>query len=164
MSADALLTLNAGSSTVKVGLFEACDAGLRSLAKGMIDFRLAPPSFRLTEGPTTFDVKLKTDVADIRGVMAETFGWLAKHFDTSRVAAVGHRVVHGGDSYGGPIRIDDATIEALDKLTMLAPLHQPESLRLIRAIRRSASGPLVGKPLGDRQSLCAQLRQRRCHF
>jgi acetate kinase len=92
----------------------------------------SPTRFR--EDPI-FDVKLETDVSDIRGVMAETFGWLAKHFDTSRVAAVGHRVVHGGESYAGPVRIDDATIEALDKLTMLAPLHQPQALRLIRAIR-----------------------------
>ena len=132
---DVLLTLNAGSSTVKVGLFEACDSGPRLVAEGMIDFRLAPPSFRLTQGAKTLDVKLETNVSDIRGVMAETFGWLAKHFDMSRVAAVGHRVVHGGESYAGPVRIDDATIEALEKLTMLAPLHQPQSLRLIRAIR-----------------------------
>ena len=125
MSADVLLTLNAGSSTVKVGLFEACDPGPRLLAEGMIDFRLAPPSFRLTQGAKTFDVKLETDVSDIRGVMAETFGWLAKHFDTSRVAGVGHRVVHGGDFFAGPARIDESTIKAIDKLTLLAPLHQP---------------------------------------
>ena len=135
MSADVLLTLNAGSSTVKVGLFEACAPGPRLLAEGMIDFRLAPPSFRLTQGAKTFDVKLETDVSDIRGVMAETFGWLAKHFDTSRVAGVGHRVVHGGDFFAGPVRIDESTIKAIDKLTLLAPLHQPHSLRLIRAIR-----------------------------
>ena len=61
----------------------------------------------MTQGAKTFDVKLETDVSDIRGVMAETFGRLAKHFDTSRVAGVGHRVVHGGDFFAGPARIDD---------------------------------------------------------
>ena len=66
--------------------------------------------------------------------MAETFVWLAKHFDTSRVAGVGHRVVHGGDFFAGPARIDESTIKAIDKLTLLAPLHQPHSLRLIRAL------------------------------
>jgi acetate kinase len=44
-------------------------------------------------------------------------------------------VVHGGDSFAGPARIDDTTLEAIDKLTMLAPLHQPQSVRLIRAIQ-----------------------------
>jgi acetate kinase len=60
MSADVLLTLNAGSSTVKVGLFEACDAGARLLAEGMIDFRLAPPSFRLTQGAKIFGFIVKS--------------------------------------------------------------------------------------------------------
>ena len=40
-----------------------------------------------------------------------------------------------GNFFAGLVRIDDATIEAIDKLTLLAPLHQPHSLRLIRAIR-----------------------------
>jgi acetate kinase len=96
MSADMLLTLNAGSSTAKIALFEAAPSGARRMAKGTIDFRKNPPSFRVTEGATTFDVNFKTDVSDIRGVIAETFTRLAKHFDTSRVAGVGHRVVHGG--------------------------------------------------------------------
>jgi acetate kinase len=101
----------------------------------LIDFRGDPPSFRSTEGAATFDVNLKTDVSDIRGIVAEAFGWLATHFDMSRVKAVGHRVVHGGDSLASPVRIDDVTLEAIDKLTMLAPLHQPQSVRLISAIR-----------------------------
>ena len=136
MSADdMLLTLNAGSSTAKLALFEIASSGARRVAKGTIDFRKNPPSFRVTEGATTFNVNLETDISDIRGVIAETLSRLANHFDTSRVAGVGHRVVHGGNSFAGPARIDDATIEAIDKLTLLAPLHQPHSLRLIRAIR-----------------------------
>jgi len=135
MSADMLLTLNAGSSTAKLALFEVAPSGARRVAKGTIDFRRNPPSFRVTEGATTFNVNLETDVSDIRGVIAETFSRLANHFDTSHVVAAGHRVVHGGDSFAAPARIDDATIDAIDKLTLLAPLHQPHSLRLIRAIR-----------------------------
>jgi acetate kinase len=96
MSADMLLTLNAGSSTAKIALFEVAPSGARRVAKGTIDFRKDPPSFRVTEGAMTFDVNLKTDVSDIRGVIAETFTRLANHFDTSRVVGVGHRVVHGG--------------------------------------------------------------------
>ena len=135
MSTDLLLTLNAGSSTIKIGLFEVAPSGGRQTAKGMIDFRRNPPRFHITEGAPTFDANLKTEASDIRGIMAEAFGWLATHFDISRVTAVGHRVVHGGDSFAGPVRIDDVTLEGIDKLTMLAPLHQPQSVRLIRAIR-----------------------------
>ena len=82
MSADMLLTLNAGSSTAKIALFEVAPSGARRVAKGTIDFRKDPPSFRVTEGAMTFDVNLKTDVSDIRGVIAETFTRLANHFDT----------------------------------------------------------------------------------
>ncbi|WP_454627333.1 acetate/propionate family kinase [Bradyrhizobium cenepequi] len=136
MSVDLLLTFNAGSSTVKLGLFELSAAGARRLAKGEIDFRRAPLSFRVTEGPVTMDVELTAKPSDdLHEVMDETLGWLAKHFDMSRVTAVGHRVVHGGDSFAGPVRIEDATIAAIDALTILAPLHQPQSVRLIRAIR-----------------------------
>ena len=141
MSADLLLTFNAGSSTVKLGLFERGAAGARRVAKGEIDFRKAPLSLRVTEGPVSLDVDLTAKPTDdLREVLEETFGWLAKHFDISRVSAVGHRVVHGGDSFVGPVRIEDATIAAIDALTILAPLHQPQSMRLIRAIRHLRPG------------------------
>jgi acetate kinase len=141
MSVDLLLTFNAGSSTVKLGLFELSASGARRIAKGEIDFRKAPLSFRVTEGPVTLDVELTARPSDdLHEVMDETFGWLAKHFDMSCVTAVGHRVVHGGDSFAGPVRIEDATIAAIDALTILAPLHQPQSVRLIRAIRHLRPG------------------------
>lgn len=136
MNADLLLTFNAGSSTVKIGIFEIHEASARRVGKGVVDFRRKPLSFRLAEGPATFEVDLEAEATDdLRAVMTETFGSLARHFDMSRVTAVGHRVVHGGDTFAGPVRIDDSTIDAIDKLTMLAPLHQPQSVRLIRAIR-----------------------------
>ncbi len=135
-AADLLLTFNAGSSTVKIGLFETDMAGARRLASGVIDFRKVPLSFRVTEGPEIFKIDLKAEASDdLHAVLSETFGWFAKHFDVSRITAVGHRVVHGGDEFAGPVRIDDPTIEAIDRLTMLAPLHQPQCLRLIRAIK-----------------------------
>lgn len=136
MNPELLLTFNAGSSSVKLGLFEINAAVTRSVAKGVIDFRKKPLSFRVTEGPATFEVDLEAEASDdLQEVIAETFGWLGKHFDMSRLTTIGHRVVHGGDTFAGPVRIDDAAIAAIDALTMLAPLHQPQSLRLIRAIR-----------------------------
>lgn len=51
-----------------------------------------------------------------------------------RVAAVGHRVVHGGVRFAAPVRLDPATIDELDALTPLAPLHQPHNVSAIRAV------------------------------
>jgi acetate kinase len=69
-------------------------------------------------------------------VVDETLGWLASHFSFSDLAAIGHRVVHGGDRFAGPALITDETMDAITALTPLAPLHQPQIIRLIRAIRR----------------------------
>jgi acetate kinase len=135
MSADLLLTFNAGSSSIKIGLLEHNAAGMRRVARGVIDFRKPPLTFAVTEGPATFKVDLTAEASqDMREALTEVFAWLAQHFDMTRLTKVGHRVVHGGDTFSGPIRIDGSVIEAIDKLTILAPLHQPQSLRLIRAI------------------------------
>ncbi|NGO62068.1 acetate/propionate family kinase [Rhizobium daejeonense] len=136
MSEKLLLTFNAGSSTVKIGLFRREDGHARRIGKGMIDFRHKPLTFHLVEGPETFDVPLEAEGGDVlHEVLDETFGWLANHFDLNAVTAVGHRVVHGGDIFPGPVLIDDQAIAKIASLTSLAPLHQPQNLRLIEAIR-----------------------------
>lgn len=131
-----LLTFNAGSSTVKIGLFRREDGKARRIGKGMIDFRHKPLTFHLVEGPEVFDVPLEAEGGDVlHEVLDETFGWLAEHFDIDAVTAVGHRVVHGGDVFAGPVKIDEAVLSGIAALTPLAPLHQPQNLRLIEAIR-----------------------------
>jgi acetate kinase len=50
-------------------------------------------------------------------------------------AAVGHRVVHGGERYVGPVRIDDEVEGAIEELTQIAPLHNAPALRAIREAR-----------------------------
>ncbi|PZM15258.1 acetate/propionate family kinase [Rhizobium tubonense] len=136
MKDELLLTFNAGSSTVKIGIFARGNVGARRIGKGMIDFRKPPLTFHLTEGPKTFDVPLEaSDEEDLREVLTEVFGCLADHFDLDSVSAAGHRVVHGGDVFTGPAKIDDNVIDGIQALVALAPLHQPQSLRLITALR-----------------------------
>ena len=133
---DLLLTFNAGSSTVKIGVFARKDGKARRIGKGMIDFRHTPLTFHLTEGPEVFDVPLKSEQGEVlHAVLEETFGWLSAHFNLDAVTAVGHRVVHGGDGFSGPVAIDDKTLAEIADLTPLAPLHQPQSIRLIDTIR-----------------------------
>ncbi len=136
MSHDILLTFNAGSSTVKIGVFAIQGASAVRLGKGTIDFRKKPLGFRVSEGSETVDVELtaRSD-ENLSAVLSETFAWLAKRYDMTRVVAIGHRVVHGGDLFSGPTVLDDAAITAIEELTPLAPLHQPQSLRLIYAVR-----------------------------
>jgi acetate kinase len=135
-STDLLLTFNAGSSTVKIGVFAIEDARVRRTGKGVIDFRAEPLAFSLTEGPKTFDTPLRAELTDdLHAVINETFELLSDHFDIGTVRAAGHRVVHGGDRFTAATPLDDTIIEAIDALTPLAPLHQPQALRFIRALR-----------------------------
>ncbi|MBV2187181.1 MAG: acetate/propionate family kinase [Rhizobium sp.] len=136
MNEKLLLTFNAGSSTVKIGLFRREGDKAQRIGKGMIDFRHKPLTFHLVEGPEVFDVPLEAEGGDVlHEVLDETFGWLAEHFDINAVTAVGHRVVHGGDVFSGPVKIDKRALSEIEALTPLAPLHQPQNLRLIQAIR-----------------------------
>ncbi|RUM23789.1 acetate/propionate family kinase [Rhizobium vallis] len=135
-STDLLLTFNAGSSTVKIGIFAMDGAAARRVGKGVIDFRAEPLSLGLAKGSQTFAMPLKAEVTDdLQGVIDETFALLADHFDMTAARAAGHRVVHGGDRFTKAIALDAAAIDAIDALTSLAPLHQPQALRFIRALR-----------------------------
>jgi acetate kinase len=137
MRTDLLITFNAGSSSVKIGLFEIARSAIQRTATALIDLRQHPLRLQVTRGAAIFDVNLKAKASDdLSDVVAETFGCLAEHFEMDRVAAVAHRVVHGGDTFAGPVRIDEASFHAIDELTALAPLHQPRCVRLIRAIQQ----------------------------
>jgi acetate kinase len=141
MTAPLLLTFNAGSSTVKIGLFALGPGSAERIGKGVIDFRDEPLRFSLVEGPDRFDIALEAVAGEeLDAVLAEAFRRLSWHFDIDGVAAAGHRIVHGGDGFAGPVRIDDAAIAEIEALIPLAPLHQPQGLKLIRAIRRLRPG------------------------
>lgn len=132
-----LITFNAGSSTVKIGLFAREGARVRRIGKGLIDFRETPLRFEMSEGPDVFEVRLQSAPDDrLDTVLGEAFSRLAWHLDLAAIEAVGHRVVHGGDRFDGPAVIDEQVLAAMHTLVPLAPMHQPQALRLIEAIAR----------------------------
>ncbi|HUW36314.1 MAG TPA: acetate/propionate family kinase [Rhodocyclaceae bacterium] len=140
---DALLVLNAGSSSIKFALFPlAATIARRPALSGQIDGIGAGQGAALTAvdgtGAPLADQPL-ADCAQHHQAIAFLFQWLDRH-GAHDVAAVGHRVVHGGEHYHEPILIDDAKLEALAKLIPLAPLHQPHNLEAIRALRRLKPG------------------------
>lgn len=130
-----LLTFNAGSSTIKLGFFRIAADGPQFLARGVIDFRDDPFEIRLNHDGRRLSAPLSAAENDLNAVMAQAFDWLAGHLDLTRLTVIGHRVVHGGDIFAGPTPITDETLAQIEELAALAPLHQPQSLRLIRAIR-----------------------------
>lgn len=136
MTGKLLLTFNAGSSTVKIGIFSLEGAMPERVGKAVVDFSDRPLMLHLKEGPAKFELDLKADAGDnLSDLMEEVFRELGTHFDLDTIIAAGHRIVHGGDVFDGPIQLTTDTIEQIRALTELAPLHQPQALRLIRAVK-----------------------------
>jgi acetate kinase len=141
MSGSVLLTFNPGSSTIKLGLFVVKEGSPCRVGTGSIDLRHDPLSLHIVEGSETTDIPMKAAVTDdLHEVIDETLKWLASHFSLSELAAVGHRVVHGGDRFAGPTLITDETLAEIEALVPLAPLHQPQSVRLIKAVSHLRPG------------------------
>jgi len=148
---DAILVLNAGSSSIKFALFaHPRDAGDRrqidrqAALSGQIDAidasnaQGAHLKARDGGGRSLADQFLGAAPAGRdsphRSALNFLLGWLSKHDNGMTVRAVGHRVVHGAQKYAQPIRLDSAIRDDLARLIPLAPLHQPHNLDAIRAI------------------------------
>ena len=106
-----VLVVNAGSSSVKLRLLDDRDNVLA-------ERDLAAPRARI-------------DPAELRAALDDDLGG---------ADAVGHRIVHGGERFRGPVRIEASVLRALDELTDLAPLHQPKSLAALRAVSEARPG------------------------
>jgi len=149
---DSLLTLNAGSSSIKVALFDAAHPGGDGVLpsarwSGQADGLGAGLKARLrvrdAQGKTLLDEALdgsRASHASHQGALAALLEWHAQQGDGSRIAAVGHRIVHGGTDFVAPVRIDAALLDALARLEPLAPLHQPHNLAGVRAAMAAFEG------------------------
>ncbi len=145
--ADSLLTLNAGSSSIKVALFEAVDGGgalpvarWSGQADGLGAGLKARLRVRDAQGRTLLDGALGDARTSHQGALAALLDWHAKQADGDRITAVGHRIVHGGVNFVAPVRVDEAVLGELAALEPLAPLHQPHNLAGVRAAMKAFDG------------------------
>ncbi len=141
---DALLTINAGSSSIKFALFQNdSPVPARPELVGQIDGIGVTPHLKAKDksGNTLDDADLPI-VGDgqHRAALAHLVRWLQQHESGWRIAGVGHRVVHGAESYSRPIRLNDAHVAHLKEFIPLAPLHQPHNLAGIEAMRAAMPG------------------------
>ncbi len=134
---DAVAVLNAGSSSLKFSLYAVEGDALRLVAGGQAQGLFTSPRFVAKDGAgRVVDEKAWGDGATLghEGALDYLIGVLRAHFSGHRLAAVGHRVVHGGMEYSRPTRVDAAVVQALEKYVPLAPLHQPHNLAPIRLL------------------------------
>lgn len=140
-----ILVLNAGSSTLKFELVLTDDGRMRGdedrkLALGTLERIGGEAVLHLTDGEGRTSVEAAT-LHDLRAAIDWILRWLASErsqVDVSAVSdigAVGHRVVHGGETFRSSVLVDDRVLETLQDLIPLAPLHNGFNIQGIRAVR-----------------------------
>jgi acetate kinase len=137
MTMDAILIVNAGSSSLKFQAFGTGRTGdLKRLVKGQIDGIGTLPRLR-AHGAANTPLIDKTfspgGVPDLPTAMSEAAAWL-RSTQKFNLIAVGHRVVHGGPKYSRPVLVDEEVLTDLERYIALAPLHQPNNLSPIRSL------------------------------
>ena len=134
-----VLTINAGSSSIKFSLFLVPQ--LNQILAGQVDGIGTDPVFktRITSTGTEQIIPWVSDKkpANHQEALACIIEWLHKEFAAIDVIAVGHRVVHGGQKYTQSIVVDDQVMNDLEGLVGLAPLHMPHNLSGIKASEES---------------------------
>ena len=132
-----VLVINAGSSSIKYQLYRMPDANI--LARGVVE-RIGEDVSQLShcyDGQThALEVQVKDHETGMELILntlvSKDIGVIES---ISEIAAVGHRVVHGGEEFSGSVVIDEKVIASIKKFADLAPLHNPPNLTGIHAAR-----------------------------
>ncbi|MCI8500949.1 MAG: acetate kinase [Oscillospiraceae bacterium] len=138
-----VLVINAGSSSLKYQLIDMTDESV--LAKGSCErIGIDNGAFK-QKAPGKEDYTFTTDIANhsaaiklvVDALTSKEHGVIGS---MSEIAAVGHRVLHGGEKFSASVLIDDKVIEAIEECCELGPLHNPHNLTGIRACEEMMPG------------------------
>ena len=131
-----LLTINGGSSSIKFALFEAGDS-LRRILEGALERIGLPEATLRVKGVDPADTFSRSVTAPDHSVaVGLLMDWIAKRIGRTSLAAVGHRVVHGGPTYSAPQVITAEMVGELRRLSPFDPEHLPEEILLTEAFQR----------------------------
>lgn len=144
-----ILVLNSGSSSLKFALYRL-DTATGSLqrryrgqfaglgdSRGAARFTLRDAENRAIELP---ELTALPEQLGQQAALDRLLAWIERSPDLDTLAAVGHRVVHGGQHYHAPVVVDAAILAELEGLNALAPLHQPFGLAPIRRLAEHHPG------------------------
>jgi acetate kinase len=134
---DAILVLNAGSSSIKFSVFLARDEALELLLGGHLEEIHTAPRFRAVDSQGVVVSEQQWTPAELaghEGGLAWLLEFLQARLGGHAVAGVGHRVVHGGLDHASPVRLSAGLLAELERFVPLAPSHQPHNLEPIRVL------------------------------
>jgi acetate kinase len=136
---EAIVVLNAGSSSLKFSIYSVVDAALEVVARGQIEGLGTTPQFK-AKGPQG-DVIAAAALRSTGGkfehpeAFAHLSQWMREQYGGQYVPlGIGHRIVHGGERFVAPTLINDDVLDAVEKLVPLMPLHLPPNLAAVKAV------------------------------
>jgi len=141
MAEQAIVVLNAGSSSIKFSVFFRNGGTLELRLRGQIEAVFSAPRFLAKDAagnPAGENSWPEGTKLGHNGALAHLLAFLRERARGAQLVGVGHRVVHGGMEYTEPVRVNARVLAALDKFVALAPLHQPHNLAAIRAVLERA--------------------------
>ena len=137
-----ILTLNAGSSSVKFAVFSD-DPKPECLWRGQVEGLGETPVLSMEDDDPAHNIRRELDplkTIDATAALDEIFAIIAERAPETGLRAIGHRVVHGGIDHTGPALLDGAIFRQLETLSPFAPLHQPHNLAGVKAAHRAYPG------------------------
>ena len=135
-----VLTINGGSSSIKFALFEV-GAALRQILGGELERIGLPAATLRVKGSNPADnFSRPVTAADHTAAVGALMEWIEEHSGRDALAAVGHRVVHGGPKYSKPQQVTAEMVEELHRFSPFDPEHLPLEIELIEAIRQRHPG------------------------
>ena len=160
--ADVILVLNAGSSSLKFSVFLVDGGGLALHLRGHVESLHSAPQFAAFDSQAKLLAEHRwkgVEQLDHAAAAQHVLRWLrCGSLAAHDILAVGHRVVHGGLDFAQSALVDDDVLVRLEKLVPLAPLHQPQSLAVIRTVAQSLPH------LPQVASFDTSFHRRRCHL
>ncbi|ALG71882.1 acetate kinase [Azospirillum thiophilum] len=135
---NAILVINAGSSSLKFSVFRDHGGGDPVVTlNGQISGIGTQPVFEAKDAqrrPLAGKSWEAEERSDRKALLSYLLDWIEERLDGATLIAAGHRVVHGGVRHAAPVLLTPAVMDELDGLVPLAPLHQPHNLAAIRAL------------------------------
>lgn len=138
-----ILAINAGSSSIKFQAFAERAGDLERRVVGLLEGIGSQPRLIIRNGAgetLAEQIFAPETIASVEAAQEIVGDWLEGPSGSAAMGgpliAIGHRVVHGGADFAGPVRIDDRVLARITALTPLAPLHQPKNLAPILAWQR----------------------------
>jgi len=135
-----IVTINSGSSSIKFAIFEF--SSLQIIYNVVVENLYESPNITIKNTDGKIILAKSIQHKGHHHAILELFKWIENHENELNIAAIGHRIVHGGTNFLSPTIINGTIIKDLKKLIPLAPLHQPHNIEAIEIFKDQYSNIL----------------------